>query len=333
LVDVRQEGPPERPVGEIFGAFRPGQTFTAGLDYLTAVEVFGATFGRPHAGRLIFHLKTDPTAPSDLETQVLDAATLKDDSWWRFSFPPIAQARGRQFYFYFEALDVPERQSVTVYYTPQNSYAGGTRMAGDQPQDGDLVFRTVVSPDPADPWFVRVLDGGANGTSVFANRRALPRAWLVHRAEVVPDGKTRLARLADPAFDRAGTVLLDAPPAVPLNLPATAPPDNDTATITHYAPEDVEIQTQSPTASLLILADQAFPGWEARVDGQPVPILTADHALRAVAVPGGAHTVRFTYAPGSFRLGAGLTALALLVVAGLCWAPRRSPFRLPGNRL
>jgi hypothetical protein len=150
---------------------------------------------------------------------------------------------------------------------------------------------------------------------------------------VVPDGKTRLARLADPAFDRAGTVLLDAPPAVPLNLPATALPDNDKATITHYAPEDVEIQTQSPTASLLILADQAFPGWEARVDGQPVPILTADHALRAVAVPGGAHTVRFTYAPGSFRLGAGLTALALLVVAGLCWAPRRSPFRLPGNRL
>jgi hypothetical protein len=283
---------------------------------------------------LIFHLKTDPAAPGDVATVAVDAATLKDDSWWTFSFPPIAQARGKQFYFYFEAPDVPERQSVTVYYTPQNPYAGGTRMAGGQPQDGDLVFRTLAGPDPADPWFVRVLDGGADGTSVYANRRALPRAWLVHRAEVVPDGKTRLARLADPAFDRAGTALLAAPPAVPLNLPATAPPPgSDTATITRYAPEDVEIQTQSPAASLLILADQAFPGWEARVDGQAVPILTADHALRAVAVPGGAHTVRFTYAPGSFRLGAGLTVAALMLVAGLVWAPRRRPFPLPGNRL
>jgi hypothetical protein len=333
LVDVRQEGPPERPVGEIFGAYRPGQTFTAGLDNLTAVEVFGATFGRPHGGRLIFHLKIDPAGPGDLATVVVDAATLKDDSWWTFAFPPIAQARGRQFYFYFEAPDVPERQSVTVYYTQQDPYAGGTRMAGGQPQDGDLVFRTLAGPDPADPWFARVLDGGPDGTSVFANRRALPRAWLVHRAEVVPDDKTRLARLAGPAFDRAGTALLDTPPAAPLDLPTTAPPGSDTATITRYTPEDVEIRTASPAASLLILADQAFPGWEARVDGQAVPILTADHALRAVAVPGGAHTVRFTYAPGSFRLGAGLTVLALVLLAGLGWAPRRRPFPSPGNRL
>ena len=179
-----------------------------------------------------------------------------------------------------------------------------------------------------------MLDGGANGTSVFANRRALPRAWLVHRAEVVPDSQTRLARLAAPAFDRGGTALLDAPSAAPLNLPASAPPPgSDTATITRYAPEDVEIQTESSVASLLILADQAFPGWEAHLDGQVVPILTADHALRAVAVPGGVHVVHFTYAPGSFRLGAGLTALALLLVAGLFWAPRRRPFPLPGNRL
>jgi hypothetical protein len=333
LVDVRQEGPPERPVGEIFAAYRPGQTFTAGLDNLTAVEVFGATFGRPHGGRLIFHLKTDPTAPVDVATVVVDAAILKDDSWWTFSFPPIAQARGKQFYFYFEAPDVPERQSVTVYYTQQDPYSGGTRMAGGQPQGGDLVFRTLAGPDPADPWFARVLDGGANGTSVFANRRALPRVWLVHRAEVVPDARTRLARLADPAFDRAGTALLDAAPVSPLDMPATAPPSGDMATITRYAPEDVEIQTQSPAGSLLILADQAFPGWEARVDGQAVPILTADHALRAVAVPGGVHTVHFTYAPGSFRLGAGLTGAALVLTAGLVWTPRRRPFPLPGNRL
>jgi hypothetical protein len=181
----------------------------------------------------------------------------------------------------------------------------------------------ATSPAPG-PRYVRVLDGGASDVSVFENTTALPRAWLAHAVAVEPDPDAQVARLSDPAFDPARTALLAAPLPADQPLPA-APPITATemVSITRYAPETVEILTTSAGAGLLVLADQAFPGWVATVDGQPAPILTADHALRAVYVGPGLHTVRFSYEPLSLRLGAALTLAALLALAGLLLGARR----------
>jgi hypothetical protein len=194
-----------------------------------------------------------------------------------------------------------------------------------------LNVRYVIAPPGMDlasaasgPRYVRVLDGGAGDVSVFENTTALPRAWLAHAAAVEPDPAAPVARLSDPAFDPARTALLPAPLPADQPLPA-APPVTATevVSITRYAPETVEILSTSAEAGLLVLADQAFPGWVATVDGQPAAILTADHALRAVYVGPGLHTVRFTYEPLSLRLGAALTLAALLTLIGLGIGARR----------
>ena len=190
---------------------------------------------------------------------------------------------------------------------------------GDDPNTGPGAPPAGAAP------YVRVLDGGTTGASIYENPGALPRAWLVHRAEVQPDAEARPARLADPAFDRAGTALLNSPLLPDQPLPPAAPPAGmDVLTITRYLPEQVEIATASPAPGLLILADEAFPGWEAQVDGGPVPILTVDHALRGVYLPAGSHAVRFSYRPASFAWGAALSGVALLVLGGLAiWPGRR----------
>ncbi|MDQ2810011.1 MAG: YfhO family protein, partial [Chloroflexota bacterium] len=328
-LDVQQDGAHDEVVGEITGPYRVGQTFVAGADGLTAVQVVGATFGHPAAGRLRFHLQRDPAAATDLATVTVDAATLGDEATWTFRFPPLRQAQGRTFYFYFDAPDVAAAQAVTVYYTKGNPYPAGSRMQDGRPAGGDLVFRTIVALDPDHPPFERVLDGGSGGTSVYLNRNAQPRAWLVHRVETVADPAARVRRLAEPAFDRAGTALLATP--LPADQPLTTPPaaGTDKVTILGYAPETVDLATRSDTAGLLVLADQAFPGWSATVDGQAAPILTADHALRGVYLPAGAHSVRFTYAPLVFRLGAALTLIALLVVGWL--GIKKSPAQNAGD--
>ncbi len=321
--DVQQDGSHDEVVGEISGPHRIGQTFVAGADGLTAVQVAGATFGRPAVGRLRFHLRSGIAAPSDLAMVTVDAATLGDDATWTFRFPPIRRTAGQTFYFYLDAPDVTEAEAVTVYYTKGNPYRAGSRMQDDRPAGGDLVFRTIVALNPDQPPFVRVLDGGPDGTSVYLNHNAQPRAWLVHRVESVADPVARVRRLADPAFDRAGTALLAdlLPPDQPLTLPPAA--ETDSVMILRYAPETIDIATRSDTAGLLVLADQAFPGWSATVDGQAAPLLTTDHALRGVYLPAGAHSVCFTYAPPVFLLGAALTLLALVVVGFL--ASKRSP--------
>ncbi|MDQ2810037.1 MAG: YfhO family protein [Chloroflexota bacterium] len=309
--------------GEIQGRHQVGQTFVAGRDNLAEIRVLGGTFGRRLRGPLVFHLKTDPSASSDLVTQAVDSARLQNGHWWIFPFAPIAASKGRTFYFYLDAPGVRAGQAGTISYNSGDLYTPGTRYVDGQPAAGDLVFRAAALLDPGKPWFQRVFTGNSGEWSIYENRQVLPRAWLTHRVIAEAAGVLRLQQLRIPDFDRAGTAVLNAPLSPDQPLPATPPAAGDRVTITRYAPEAVDIAADSPAAGVLILADQAFPGWQATVDGQPAPILTADHALRGVYLSAGTHTVQFRYRPASFAWGAAITALAGLGLLGLTAWPWR----------
>jgi uncharacterized membrane protein YfhO len=70
-------------------------------------------------------------------------------------------------------------------------------------------------------------------------------------------------------------------------------------------------------------------GWTARVDGEEVPILRADHCFRAVAVPAGTCVVDFRYRPPGLLAGCVVSALALLVCGALAWVGVRRWRRRP----
>ena len=92
-------------------------------------------------------------------------------------------------------------------------------------------------------------------------------------------------------------------------------PDQDvtgSATIGRDDPEHVEVATDSPAASYLLLSDTFDPGWSATVDGRPEAIVPANVAFRAVLVPSGKHLVRFSYEPAGFRAGLTVTALGVV---------------------
>ncbi|MCC6671475.1 MAG: hypothetical protein IT458_10460 [Planctomycetes bacterium] len=67
----------------------------------------------------------------------------------------------------------------------------------------------------------------------------------------------------------------------------------------------------------LVLADAIAPGWEAWLDGASVPLLPADLAFRAVAVPEGSHEVLLRYRPTWLTLGLPVLGLGLLLCIGL----------------
>ena len=73
---------------------------------------------------------------------------------------------------------------------------------------------------------------------------------------------------------------------------------------------------------VLVLRDSFASGWEARLDGRPVPVLRANGHYRGVAVPPGDHEVVWRYAPPRFRIGAVVSAASLLGVLGLWVAGR-----------
>jgi hypothetical protein len=203
----------------------------------------------------------------------------------------------------------------------------------------------------------RVEDVG--GVTVYENLRARPRAWLAREVLSLPAeaslASIKTGRLPDGhAFDPARTALVEetsplsstTPDAAASASPATtgardATGATDATGVAKSVSDEVSVSQSSNTAlsvrvradsdSFLVLSDIYFPGWRASLDGREAHVLQTDYALRGVFVPAGEHIVEFAYAPRSLRVGAAVTALAVVIIAlvSLVLARRRQVHTTP----
>jgi hypothetical protein len=93
-----------------------------------------------------------------------------------------------------------------------------------------------------------------------------------------------------------------------------------------------QASVESPTAFTATWDWFDFPGWQATVDGEPVPITPSDpHGLIQIEVPAGRHEIAIQFGLTPIRLTAGLISLvALLAMSGVMWRlPRRTPDARP----
>lgn len=153
----------------------------------------------------------------------------------------------------------------------------------------------------------------AEGVVVYENTNVLPRAFRVHRVEPSPSVDTALTRLGD-GFDFRHAALVETGAALAVQRALGAAKDATdagTTAIRAETPGSVTIATAGASPALLVLADLAYPGWRAEVDGAAVPVLTVDGVLRGVVVPSGDHVVTFRYRPTSVLVGMLVTIVAL----------------------
>jgi len=137
----------------------------------------------------------------------------------------------------------------------------------------------------------------------------------------------------------------DAPGYSSASIPSTAPlpASDDTMTLYPMPPHPARAHLQTDSApdavtwsedganhlrltvnaqhpDTLALDDQFYPGWQASLDGKPIPIHRQEAApiFRAVDVPAGTHTVTFSYRPAAIQFGLFLmcAAAAILAFAG-----------------
>ncbi|MFQ5613070.1 MAG: YfhO family protein [Anaerolineae bacterium] len=165
----------------------------------------------------------------------------------------------------------------------------------------------------------RIHDGDVK---VYENLGVLPRAFIVHEMETVPGEAEAIAALRDPEFDPSQRALRVGGTPGLVRRGAASPADS--VILRRYEPERVEIEVNLDQPGWLILTDTYYPGWEARVDGRPVPIEAVDVLFRSVAVPAGRHQVVFEFRPRSFRWGAWISGVTLgLWLALLGWSFKR----------
>lgn len=194
-------------------------------------------------------------------------------------------------------------------------------------------------PRPGEPPLAtheRIWDGQLG---VYENPEALPRAFVVYQATVVPPVAGQAPRARDLALGRAllaldprTTALLE---ETPDPAPAGRPLPLTPARVVEAARDRVVVEAEAVEPGVLVLSETTYPGWRATVDGVERPLLTADYALRGVALAAGHHRVELTFrhAPterGLALAGVGAVALVALVVAALVARRRRA--RMAGVR-
>jgi hypothetical protein len=151
---------------------------------------------------------------------------------------------------------------------------------------------------------------------VYANPSAFPRAWLVHQIWERPTHSDVLSQVAGGAVDlRVGALVSGR--FLP-RLDSLAPDASESVSVTSYRSNDIQLEGRAGGKAMLVLSENFYPGWHARLNGAAATIYQVDGALRGIIVPAGNWKLDMYYSPSSVWVGAILTIFAFggtLVVA------------------
>jgi hypothetical protein len=170
---------------------------------------------------------------------------------------------------------------------------------------------------------------------VLRNLTPYDRAWVVHSARPVKAvrGLNRTDREApmmdilfsnDMLWHTKGRVVYD-PKAVAWveeedvavvgpKLSSRTTTASESAKVTTYDAERVEIDANLETPGLVVLAYVYYPGWELTIDGVEAKIYRVNRLMRGAAVPAGKHHLVYTYRPLSFRLGLAVSVVGFAIL-------------------
>ncbi|MHB8170353.1 MAG: class I SAM-dependent methyltransferase [Thermincolia bacterium] len=129
------------PCGAIYKGRAVGQFFRSPKGSFRAIDVMMSTYNRVNKGNVTFHLRA-AGSKGDLVRIAFPAHQLRNNSFKRFNFPPVKNAKGRSYYFYFSSPQPGKNQGVTALAT-KNSLASGALTINHRRLAGSLVFRVI----------------------------------------------------------------------------------------------------------------------------------------------------------------------------------------------
>ncbi len=158
---------------------------------------------------------------------------------------------------------------------------------------------------------------------------AFPRAFLLQYYRIESDDNSAFytfINMNQP--ERKSSVVLSTGTADSLQLfmPNPSPPDLEVwpeiqpANIIAYDHDRIIIEGETQAPAFLLLTDMFYPGWEARVNGESVPVVRLNGVFRGVYLGmTGPFRLEFEYRPRSFRLGALISFSTLLWLLAFAW--------------
>ncbi|HTS77943.1 MAG TPA: YfhO family protein [Bryobacteraceae bacterium] len=95
------------------------------------------------------------------------------------------------------------------------------------------------------------------------------------------------------------------------------PGPGESAKLVSWTPEQRDFEVGSSAGGVFVFKEEMFAGWQASVDGRSVPIAAWNGAFGSVKVPGGEHRVEFLFRSRGLRVGAWISAAALVATVAM----------------
>jgi uncharacterized membrane protein YfhO len=112
--------------------------------------------------------------------------------------------------------------------------------------------------------------------------------------------------------------------------PAVYADSSATIALTDYAPDALTYRYSAAQPGTVVFSEIYYAdGWQAFLDGKPVPHFRVDFVLRAMQVPAGSHEVKFVFEPKEYKIGNTVSLLSSIgvvlavVAAGIFGARHR----------
>jgi|GEM_PF-3971087 len=161
-----------------------------------------------------------------------------------------------------------------------------------------------------DLWNVKYVFSPQRG--FIARTGYVPRAFVVRKLRRV-ERENLVQELGAPGFDPRAEALVTA--GATREVGGGAAQSNDSVVIASYAPERIELSVSLAAAGVLVMSENALPGWRVMIDGQSAEWMEVNGCFRAVELPAGAHEVVWEYRTPGLRAGAAISTASLGAVA------------------
>lgn len=145
---------------------------------------------------------------------------------------------------------------------------------------------------------------------LYRNERAASRAHLAYVWKEAGSGNQALVTMLIPGFDPRRHVVVEGP----VGDQPRPECGGGRVEVRRRGTLDRAFSVTTPCRAVLVLAETFYPGWEARLDGEAVPVYRADSAFAALMVPPGEHEVVWRYVPRTIYVGLSVSLLSLLAL-------------------
>jgi hypothetical protein len=152
----------------------------------------------------------------------------------------------------------------------------------------------------------------SSALDIYATSHHFPKAFPVFRQQRVATSSEAITAMMQPDFDAARTAFVEGA-VVDRDEPDEISDDGSSTPLAVSRPnsDQIVVDTALPKPALVVVSEQFFPGWSARVDGVPTALVKVNAALMGAMVPAGNHRITLQFLPKSVMMG-GMVSLATL---------------------